>query len=315
MQILLKTLIADVVPKQHQNEVFGKMGALAGLSFIIGPILGGILHSFENGFLYIAFMLSSMSLISLGKYIHCTANDLQVSITYSNLGLTWFLPNVNKQTPAIRTQPLQELTSAFDKLKEVQWSVFWDVFAFKFCMEASFAAFFSTLGITLMEVFGATQRQTAYVISFLSFTLIVVNLFISNVKNAFYNADVSGFKRNVHGFVALSATYAILYLMSSFWMYVAIMVPVAISRVILETSWMEILVSRTTERDKGTVMGSFESVIHMAGLVTPLATGIVTEKWGHSASIIMTLIPTVAGSLIANYCLRKRRTDSDKKKE
>lgn len=66
VQILLRAIVASTVPKSRQNETFAKMGASAGLSFIIGPILGGILNSTENGFFKIAVILNIFTAINLG---------------------------------------------------------------------------------------------------------------------------------------------------------------------------------------------------------------------------------------------------------
>lgn len=65
--VLSKALISDIVPEGEQTAAYGKMGALCALGFIIGPMIGGILLDFPNGFYLITAVLVILSIINLGK--------------------------------------------------------------------------------------------------------------------------------------------------------------------------------------------------------------------------------------------------------
>lgn len=65
--VLLKTLVADIVPQEQQTAVYGKLGACFGLGFIMGPVIGGNLLELENGFAYIAYLAAALTAINFGK--------------------------------------------------------------------------------------------------------------------------------------------------------------------------------------------------------------------------------------------------------
>lgn len=65
--ILLKTLTADTVPQDQQTAVYGKMGAMFGAGFILGPLIGGSLLEFDNGFSYIALLAAFLTFSTCGK--------------------------------------------------------------------------------------------------------------------------------------------------------------------------------------------------------------------------------------------------------
>lgn len=66
IQILVRAIVACKVPDTQKNDAFAKMGAAAGLSFVVGPLLGGILNSTSDGFFKIAVVLNIFAAINLG---------------------------------------------------------------------------------------------------------------------------------------------------------------------------------------------------------------------------------------------------------
>lgn len=67
VMVLLRTIVADIVPQEEQTAVYGKMGAYFGLGFILGPVIGGNLLELENGFSYIAFLAAALTATNCGK--------------------------------------------------------------------------------------------------------------------------------------------------------------------------------------------------------------------------------------------------------
>lgn len=45
--VVAQAYIADITPKQQRSAAFGKIGAVYGLAFVIGPALGGILGQID----------------------------------------------------------------------------------------------------------------------------------------------------------------------------------------------------------------------------------------------------------------------------
>ncbi|XP_022920386.1 major facilitator superfamily domain-containing protein 9-like [Onthophagus taurus] len=290
IQILIKALITDHVPKEKQNEVFAKIGGLFGLSFVVGPLLGSILISY--GFEYIAATLTVTSVINL---IACLT-----------------LPNEKiKQNKTKKGE--KELFEAFTNLKTIKWGSYWDVLTYKFLGETSNAAFFSVFGMLIMDEYGKTQEVMAYVLSFFSFMVIVANLFSNKLKLACYPNDTKGLKRNLHSFIIVTLVYVVLYVFSSFWMLVFLIVPLSVFRTLLDVTWTEMLVMRTTKDDSGKIMGVFESMIHMAGLLTPILSGYVVDTYGYKSTFLISVVVLSFGSLLGYDRLNKKRIKKGKK--
>lgn len=225
-------------------------------------------------------------------------------------GISFFLPDEksNKNEKKHKEKPLlAELTQAFTNLSEVNWNIFWDLFLFRFLCESGFSAFFSTFGIVLMGHLGATQGEMAMVISLFSVIMIAMQLSMAKIKEKFYAEDGSGYQRNLHAFLGLCGAFSFLYLFSGYWSYIIVMAVMAVFKSILDTTWMEMLVDRTSESNKGTITGSFESMVQMASLVTPVLATYVGETYGYAQTYLIILLFLSLGVFIGNYCLQRNR--------
>ncbi|KRT80588.1 membrane transporter [Oryctes borbonicus] len=287
VQILVRAIVACTIEKSAQNDAFAKMGAAAGLSFVIGPLLGGVLNSMEDGFFKIAVLLNTFALINL-------------SISFFVIDI-----DVKDQNKTLKKKPIvMELTQAFVNLKQIDWNIFWDLFLFRFLCESGYSAFFTTFGIVLMGHFGASQKEMGVTISLFSVTMIVMNLAMGKINEKIYAEDPRGYQRNFHGFLGLFSTFCFLYAFPGFHSYIIVMIVMGIFRAILDSTWMEMLVSRTSETNKGTITGSFESIVQMANLVTPVLATYIGENYGYVQTYLIILMFLLLGVTISNYCLR-----------
>ena len=67
VQTLLGALIAGAVPSNKQSEVQGQIASIAGIAFMIGPIIGGHLGEYFNGFQYVCYIVCCIFIINFGK--------------------------------------------------------------------------------------------------------------------------------------------------------------------------------------------------------------------------------------------------------
>lgn len=66
-QVLLRTIVTDQVPLEKQTQLFGQLKSVAGISFTLGPAIGGHLTEFENGFTYICCCAGILLAINIGS--------------------------------------------------------------------------------------------------------------------------------------------------------------------------------------------------------------------------------------------------------
>ncbi|XP_075231964.1 LDLR chaperone boca isoform X1 [Lycorma delicatula] len=62
-QTICKALVADVI-LDKQPEIHGTLNAVAACGFMFGPVIGGHISEFDNGFLLICFMTGSLFLLN-----------------------------------------------------------------------------------------------------------------------------------------------------------------------------------------------------------------------------------------------------------
>lgn len=70
VQIIVKAIIADIVPTDQQSACFATFGALSAIGFIFGPIIGGYLYVATNDFSYISTIVGVSILLSLGLLLN-----------------------------------------------------------------------------------------------------------------------------------------------------------------------------------------------------------------------------------------------------
>ena len=70
-QSLCKSIIGDEIPPHEQAGVYGKLGAISGVGFIIGPIIGGHIADYEHGFSYVTIIILISLLINIGMQPLC----------------------------------------------------------------------------------------------------------------------------------------------------------------------------------------------------------------------------------------------------
>lgn len=66
-QSICKALITDLLPVNERAEAFSQSMAYSQLGFIIGPVLGGHLSEFSNGFAYVCGTTSLLFILNIGN--------------------------------------------------------------------------------------------------------------------------------------------------------------------------------------------------------------------------------------------------------
>lgn len=202
----------------------------------------------------------------------------------------------------------QEFAKVANNFKAINWETYWDLFLLKFVMEISFQCFYASFGLVLAAQFSMTQKQIGYMLAMHAFLFVVFNPLYATAKIKLYSSDKSGIARIRHAFLLLAVTFIGFIFAPNWLIYCFFIVPLSAVRVLADTTFTEILVLRTGETDKGTVMGTFESLISLSAFTTPLILGLATDIWGYYAPSVIALIP----SSISIYIVNKMHTTPEK---
>ncbi|XP_017782047.1 PREDICTED: major facilitator superfamily domain-containing protein 9-like isoform X2 [Nicrophorus vespilloides] len=259
-KLLFRALIADHASVEEQSEIYAKVGALGAIAFILGPIIGGHIAEADYGFKKLGFLLSGLTAASL-VIIFSLKPKKVAAISDAKKG------------------------AAFKTMFEPKWRI---LFSLNFLISIVYSTFYQTFGMILNESFGASHREVGYVIAFHSLVLIFANLYAKQIKSAFAD-DVRRIAR--FSVTGLLITFISYYLLPSFWAMVAVMLPFSFCRTLLDVTFNDILIRGVQDGEKGQVMGAYDSVDMMAGLVTPLLCGLLAEQFGYNFCILLCTLP------------------------
>lgn len=248
------------------------------------------------------------------------ANFIHYKTLFYFVGIALLLPDSapakqdkeEKEKPAqlslIKTAS-QGLIKVLNNFKAINWELYWDIFLLKLLVEVSFQTFYASFGLMLHDKFDFSHKQIGYMLAMHAVLIVVFNLLYSTIKAKLYSNDTTGQERMRHVFLLLIITFAGFSTAPVWWIYGLFLIPISCVRAVVDSTQTEILVLRTGEADKGTVMGAFESIMSLAGLTVPLVTGFATDMWGCTAPSVLALIPSI-GSI---YVVNKMQAIAEKK--
>lgn len=306
--VLLKALIADSVPPGEQTAVFGKMGALGALGFIAGPLIGGIVLDRSNGFFYLTLILTALSVASWGKLRALSWLPWYMLFLLSAMGL--LLPDTEptkkkdstKQSKdsSVFSKGYSELAQTISNITSIDWDTFGDVFTIKFLADISFHMFHSAFALVLQENLGLSHKEIGYVLAIYGIIGVISNILTAPVTKKLYVNDVNGKGRLLTVFTLCSIGYIGVGFAPSITIYVVSLAMLGSVRPLLETTATEQLVKRTHENDKGTILGTFESLCSLSGLIVPLISGIIIDFWNSTAPVLLCTLPAFIAIYMVN---------------
>ncbi|KAF2882245.1 hypothetical protein ILUMI_23913 [Ignelater luminosus] len=282
---LLRALIADIVPQEGLTDVFNNIMATAGLAFIIGPIIGGALYELLGNFVYISIILCTLDIITISTTFYFIEEKEKVKAKESN--------DKQSNNKTFLQSISDDLSKVFSDLGNVNWSKYGDILAIRFFCECSFSSVIMNMGVILMQKFSMSRGYMGLAIAFFSVNLIISTFISSFLIQRFYKSDKSGYLRILQASIVLTLSFCVMIFTNTAIMYLSVFVPLCAAKALFDSTWMEVLSSRTTESDKGVMMGAATSMISLSGLICPLVGGFVGDFIGVNALLILPLIPAI----------------------
>ncbi len=266
---LATAYITDLTQPEERTRWMGMIGASFGVGFLLGPVIGGGLAGFGY---HIPFLLAS------------------VMAALNFLYAFFRLEEPARRVP--KTQPRSSPAAAALRGGLV--------------LRMTVINFFFTFGVTQLETMFAffMIRQFAYGVRGVTVLLVVMALIMVGIQGG----AIRGLSRRfgevrllLVGSALLAGSFAAIPFMPS----VAILVlPLAISSVgrgVAQPSMLSLVSRATTEKNRGLVMGRFQSSASLARVLGPLAAGTLFELrlWGPfvTAGIAMVCVVAIAFGL------------------
>lgn len=157
-QSMSRTLLADITSQMETASIFGSFNSMSSLGFIVGPAIGGILASSENGFFLVAVLSSSIFV-------------LNACLVYSFVPLPDVM-TVNEKKDSIEKEKeefkldLFSSFNAFRNMTSIPWNKMWKPFTIKFLFAIAIILFRSNFSSILAYRFNVDTKTNGFIMSF-----------------------------------------------------------------------------------------------------------------------------------------------------
>lgn len=285
-QTLCRAFSADVVPAQEQASVHGLMNAVTSFSFMVGPIISGHVMEIENGFQVLTTSVSFIFILNATIIFLCGKTDLS-----------------NRRNITEKKDFFQKIVEVFRELYIIEWRTFWPLFTIKFLFALTGIIFFQNLGLILTELFKISPRHMGYTISFYGFVACISNLSVSHIKRIFL-FNKTPLKSLTFTFCVMAITLYMLYIIDSYSIFVAGLIPLASSHALSRILMTEMILESSEESFRGSMMGASSSLAAIARILAPTVGGLIMGLGGISAPLLLSaVISAFAAILTVIYSL------------
>lgn len=247
--------VSDITSLEEKSYIFGYLGGISGIAFVIGPGIGGLTASTplgHTGTLLAAIFISSLTMLTIFMWLKES------------------LPKEKRQPR--RKQSLTHSLFIFKRIKAVQPKPLIKlIFTMKFFFSMMMAFYISTIPLFVIDLFEFDEKQ-------LGMFMLVVGLFMS-FNQAFlakkfiirfgeFNTLLIGLTLSAIGIFGITLT-------ENFWLYVAIYYIMNLGISLSFPTFNSLISIHANPKKQGEIMGISESISSFTMAVFPvLATAI-----------------------------------------
>jgi predicted MFS family arabinose efflux permease len=190
-----------------------------------------------------------------------------------------------------------DIFQAVTHLSHVSWSIYWDVFTLKFLLGFAQAVHYQNFSLILKEEYGIAPSGVGYMISFQGLVGATAG-FLTGWIDKFYKKDKDHTLRTFHGFGTLTLSCILLSLVPNLTFFLICLVPLSASSSLLRIVTTQVILQRTEPDQRGSLIGSGQSMSSVARLIAPLCSGLAYDMFGfHGTSVLRIAVTAVAMAL------------------
>lgn len=203
--------------------------------------------------------------------------------------------------------PSLDIFQTLTHLWNVNWSVYWDVFILKFLLGFAQAIHYQNFSFILKDEYGISPSGIGYAISFQGLVGAMTG-FLTGWLGRFYKNDSNHALRMLHGFGVLSLSFVFLSLAPNLAFFFICLLPLSASSSLLRIVTSEVILQRTESDQRGSLIGSGQSMSSVARLIAPFCSGLAYDVFGsYGISVLRTAVTTAAVALCTILCVRQRK--------
>ena len=203
--------------------------------------------------------------------------------------------------------PSLDIFQALTHLWNVNWSVYWDVFTLKFLLGFAQAIHYQSFSLVLKDEYGISPSVIGYAISFQGLVGATTG-FLTGWMGRFYKNDSSHALRILHGFGVLAFSFVFLNLSPNLTFFLICLIPLSASSSLLRIVTSEVILQRTKSDQRGSLIGSGQSMSSVARFIAPFCSGLAYDVFGsYGISVLRTAVTAVAVALCTILCVHQRK--------
>jgi len=276
--------VSDITTPEQKKTIFGALGGIAGIGFVIGPAIGGFTASFSIGYLGTIITAASISFITL-------------------IALMFFLKESLKKEER-RPYVKHNFIKSFNLVKRVNElnpkMIIKQVLMLKIIMSVTMACYISTIVLFIIELFQFDEIGVGLFMLVAGFFLGFNQAFIYRkivVKIGELKTLGLGFGLMSLGFIAITVTDVL-------WIYMVLYYVLNLG-LSLSIPVFNSLISQHADKDKlGELMGISESIQSLSNAIFPVIAAAIFGAINYNIYLGLSLLP-LTGAIITYTLIKK----------
>ncbi|MCA9379834.1 MFS transporter [Candidatus Dojkabacteria bacterium] len=274
--------LADITEPKERTKIYGISGAIFGLAFIIGPVVGGFAASSSISYLGTAILAFFISLVTLLLIIFNVPESLKEFDKELEIKLLKEI-NIFKKIGSLKSRKLSNLF-----LRRIFFTV-------------SFSSYTTLLTLYVQNRYGLEVTQVGFV-------FLVIGLFLFINQGFFSKRFAEKFgeeKTYLIGQVLYFIGLIILLFASNIYVFFIISYVINLGVSLSIPTFKTIITSAVDGKKQGLINGIDESLFSISSAFAPILAGMLYTFVGYKITIIIALI--LASQFVVAY-LQSRKT-------
>ncbi|MDA9262323.1 MFS transporter [bacterium] len=283
--------VSDITTAEQKKTIFGALGGIAGIGFVIGPAIGGFTASFSIGYIGTIITAASISLITM-------------------IALLLFLKESHKKEDR-RVYEKHNFIKSFNLVKRVNSLnpklIIKQVLMLKIIMSITMACYISTIVLFIIELFKFDEMGVGLF-------MLIAGLFLGFNQAFVYRKIVVkigelktlgiGFGLMFLGFIAITLTDVL-------WVYMVLYYILNLG-LSLSIPVFNSLISQHADKDKlGELMGISESIQSLSNAIFPVIAAAIYGAINYNIYIGLSLLPLIGGIITFNLIKKLNKSETN----
>ena len=266
--------LTDITTKEEKNTIFGTVGGIVGVGFIIGPGIGGYLASGPYGYFGMVIGASCLSLVTL------------TSIAF---GLKESLKPENRRPHT--AEPLLNSLRLIHRIKQLNPApIIVNIFAIRGIFNVMMSAYIATIALFMIDLFKFDEQE-------LGLFMLVVGLFISfnqAILSKWFIGKIGAYQTMRLGLVLSAIGLISITLTDNLWLYIILYYSLNLGVSLAIPCFNTLLAQHADPKEAGEVMGISGSIVSLANAGIPIIAATLYGVYGTSLYLGLALLPVVA---------------------